>query len=164
MNERFHLRPYPTHVGEDGAAVQHLHLIPKTTRLLKYTFTKWTALLRYGAACTYDATHTMHSMSTDKVTAFIHTLCCMDRYGGRCLRINDCTWEVLDIEQWSETQHAAVRARFPQIAAKVTTNRKSLSGFSVLLRLQKAPRMWTSLLVCAVMITITVTIASRFRV
>lgn len=103
-------------------------------------------------------------MSTDKVSAFIHTLCDMNRHGGRCVRSNDCTWEVLDVEQWTESQQMAVRARFPQIAAKVTANRKSLSGFSVLLRLQKAPHMWTSILVCAVMMTVTATIASRFRV
>ncbi len=79
------------------------------------------------------------------------------------MRTNECTWEVLDVEQWSENQQASLRARFPRIAAKVTANRKSLSGFSILLHLHKAPHIWTSLLVCAVMVTATVTIARSFR-
>jgi hypothetical protein len=102
-------------------------------------------------------------MSSDLVSPFIQNICQMERYGGRCVRSNECTWEVLDVGQWSENQQALLRARFPRIAAKVIANRKSLGGFSVLLRLHKAPHMWTSLLMCAVMVTATVTIARSFR-
>ena len=79
------------------------------------------------------------------------------------MRTNESTWEVLDVGQWSENQQALLRARFPRLAAKVVANRKSLSGFSVLLCLHRAPHMWTALLVCAIMATATVTIAQSFR-
>jgi hypothetical protein len=103
-------------------------------------------------------------MASDPVSSFVQTLCQMERLGGRCLRTNECTWEVMDVGQWSESQQASLRAKFPRIAAVVTANRKSLSGFSILLRLQRAPHMWTSLLVCAIMATATITIARAFRV
>ena len=104
------------------------------------------------------------AMPFDQFAAFIHKLCQMDRFGGRCIRINESTWEVLDIEQWSEHHQASLQSRFPRITAKVTTNRKSLSGFSVLLHLQKAPHMWTSMLICAVMMTAMITITRSFRI
>jgi hypothetical protein len=103
-------------------------------------------------------------MTPDSISTYMHALCKMDKFGGRCTRTNDCTWEVLDVTQWSESQQNALRSKFPRIAARVVTNRKSLSGFSLTLTLQKAPRMWTSLLACAVMVTATLTIARSFRI
>jgi hypothetical protein len=79
------------------------------------------------------------------------------------MRADECTWEVLDVEQWSENQQTSLRTKFPRIIAKVVANHKSLSGFSVLLHLHKAPRTWTSLLVCAVMVTVIITIGRSFR-
>jgi hypothetical protein len=53
--------------------------------------------------------------ATDKVTPFIQELCCMDRFGGRCVRLDHTTWEVHDVHQWTEEQCARLRQRFPSI-------------------------------------------------
>lgn len=92
-------------------------------------------------------------MPTDTVTDFIRTICLMDRLGGRCTRIDADSWEILDIPQWTEKQHTQLQHRFPRVSAKVVANQKSLSGFSVLLATHKVSTAWTSLLVCAVMVT-----------
>jgi hypothetical protein len=86
------------------------------------------------------------------VGVFIHELCQMDRYGGRCTRPDEGVWEIYDIAQWTEEHATAIRATFPSLSVRVATCRKSLSGFSVILRLQRSSHVWTSLLVCAVMI------------
>lgn len=92
-------------------------------------------------------------MPTDNVSEFVHNICRMDRFGGRCVRTDTDTWEVVDVNQWTEEQNSMLRCKFPRVAAKVVTNRKSLSGFSIILQAQKVSRAWVSLLVCAVMMT-----------
>ena len=101
-----------------------------------------------------------HIMGSDKVSDFVRDICHMDRFGGRCTRNDIGAWEITDITQWTEEQHTALRKRFPRIAAKVVANRKSLSGFSVILRSHKVSHAWISLLVCAVMVT-SITALSR---
>jgi hypothetical protein len=103
-------------------------------------------------------------MAADKVSAYIQGLCNMERHGGRCIRMNSFSWEILDVEQWSENQQAILLSKFPRISVKVQANRKSLSGFSVLLCQEKAPHMWTSLLVCAVMMTVACTLTKSFKI
>jgi hypothetical protein len=88
----------------------------------------------------------------DRVGVFLHELCQMDRYGGRCARPDDGVWELFDVSQWTEAHGDAVRASFPSLSVRVVTCRKSLSGFSVVLSLQRSSHVWTSLLVCAVMV------------
>ena len=88
----------------------------------------------------------------DKVGVFMHGLCQMDRYGGRCLRPDEGVWEIHDVAQWTEEHAAAVRATFPSLSVRVAACRKSLSGFSVVLSLQRSSHVWTSLLVCAGMV------------
>lgn len=89
---------------------------------------------------------------TDRVGVFIHELCQMDRYGGRCMRPDEGVWEIYDIAQWTEEHATALRNAFPSLSVRVTSCRKSLSGFSVVLHLQRSSHAWTSLLVCAVMV------------
>ncbi len=89
-------------------------------------------------------------MADDKVTPFMHELCQMDRFGGRCTRLNRDAWEAMDVQQWTDDQATALRRRFPSINARVVSNRNSLSGFSIALRVERASAVWTSLLVCAV--------------
>ena len=84
----------------------------------------------------------------------------MDRHGGRCTRVDPDVWEIMDTPQWTEEQHTALRCRFPRVAAKVIANRKSLSGFSVVLQMHKVSRAWVSLLVCAIMVA---TVAAMSR-
>jgi hypothetical protein len=48
----------------------------------------------------------------------------------------------------------ALHNRFPAISARVVANRKSLSGFTVVLQHQTASHTWTSVLVCSVMIAV----------
>ena len=86
---------------------------------------------------------------TDRVLPFIRELCCMDRFGGRCTRLDYETWEINDIAQWTETHTAGLRRRFPSIEARVVSNHKSLSGFSIMLHQQRASHAWVSLLVTA---------------
>ena len=90
--------------------------------------------------------------ANDRVSLFIHELCQMDRFGGRCIRLDIGAWEVLDVAQWTEEQTTALRHRFPSIATQIVANRKSLSGFAIQLRAQRASHAWTSLLVCAILI------------
>ncbi len=85
---------------------------------------------------------------------FLHELCRMDRFGGRCVRIDVGVWEVLDIHQWSEEQSVAFCQRFPSISVHVEANRKSLGGVSVVLRQHLASHAWVSLLLCTVMISV----------
>ncbi len=92
-------------------------------------------------------------MVSDKLSDFVRDICNMDKFGGRCIRSDATTWEIIDITQWTEKQHIALRNKFPRIEAKVTTNHKSLSGFSVVLRSHKVSHAWISLLACAVMVT-----------
>ena len=91
-------------------------------------------------------------MSSDRVSPFIYELCRMDRFGGRCLRLDGSSWEVLDVQQWTEDHATALRHRFPRVSAKVVANCTSLTGFSILLQTHRASHAWTSLLVCATMI------------
>ena len=89
---------------------------------------------------------------TDKVAPFIQAICHTDRFGGRCVRLDHGSWEVLDVQQWTEEQTAALQSRFPSLSVKIVANRKSLSGFSVSLQAQTVSHVWSSLLVCAIMV------------
>jgi len=97
--------------------------------------------------------------TADKVTPFIQELCRMDRFGGRCVRLDHATWEVHDVHQWTEEQCARLRHRFPSIEAKVVANRKSLSGFSILFTMQRVSQAWASLLVTAMMVAASAALA-----
>lgn len=99
-----------------------------------------------------------HQM-TDKVTPFIQTICQTDRFGGRCVRLDQGAWEVLDVYQWTEDQTAALQNRFPSLSVKIAANRKSLSGFSVLLHVQSVSHAWSSLLMCAVIVATNAAVA-----
>jgi hypothetical protein len=96
---------------------------------------------------------TLISMPVDRISEFMHELCRMDKLGGRCVRLDNGSWEVMDINQWTEEQHTTLRCKFPRVVAKVIANRKSLSGFSVLLQVHRVSHAWVSLLVCTIMVT-----------
>jgi len=93
-------------------------------------------------------------MAGSQLIPFIHDLCKMDRFGGRCVFREAGVWEVLDINHWSEEQVVALHQRFPSISARVEANRKSLGGFSVLLHQQCVSHAWISVLLCAVMMSV----------
>jgi len=103
----------------------------------------------------------------DKVTPFVQELCQMDRFGGRCVRLDATSWELHDVQQWTEDQSLRLRGRFPSIEARVIANRRSLSGFSILLSLQRVSQAWAALLVTAVIVAanaaLAVTIVSMRR-
>jgi hypothetical protein len=98
----------------------------------------------------------------DRVSLFVHDLCRMDRFGGRCVRKSLCEWEVLDINQWSEEQAVALHQRFPSISARVEANRKSLGGFSVVLQQQRSSHTWISLVICGIFTTVIFSMARFF--
>ena len=102
-------------------------------------------------------------MIDDKVTPFIQDLCQTDRFGGRCNRLDNATWELHDIQQWTEEQALRLRARFPSIEVRVVANRRSLSGFSILLSLQRVSQAWASLLVTAVIVAASAALAANLR-
>ena len=58
----------------------------------------------------------------DKVTQFLQTLCQMERFGGRCTRIDHGTWEIVDISRWTEEQNLKLRSQFPSIEATIIAN------------------------------------------
>ena len=93
-------------------------------------------------------------MASDQVTLFMHDLCRMDRFGGRCVRKDVGVWEVLDIQDWTEEQVIALHQRFPSISARVEANRKSLGGFCVVLNRHSSSHSWISVLVCTVMASV----------
>ena len=76
----------------------------------------------------------------------------MDRFGGRCVRLDGTSWELHDVQQWTEDQSTRLRSQFPSIEARVVANRKSLSGFSILLNIQRVSQAWAALLVTAVIV------------
>ena len=78
----------------------------------------------------------------------------MDRYGGRCVRRDVDSWEIYDVAQWTEEQAQILHRRFPSLAVRIHACRSSLSGFILVLTLQRCSYTWTSLLVCFVMIAI----------
>ena len=90
----------------------------------------------------------------EHVIPFLHDTCETQRFGGRIVRVDHGVWEIFDIAQWTEDHAAALRKRFPSIAPRVVSCRKSLSGFSVVLQLQRSSHAWTSLLVTAVMVAV----------
>ena len=102
-------------------------------------------------------------MANDRVTPFIHELCKMDRFGGRCVRKEFGIWEVYDINQWSEEQAVALHQRFPSISARVEANRRSLGGFSVRLQQHRASHVWVSLLVCAIMVSVLMSVTQFIK-
>lgn len=102
----------------------------------------------------------MHQMSTDKIASYLQELCRMDRFGGRCIRLNNDTWEILDVSQWTEGQTQSLRARYPSLSAKIIANRSSLSGFSILIRFNRASVVWTSITVSVILIA-TITAIAR---
>jgi len=102
-------------------------------------------------------------MSSDKITAFLHELCHMDRYGGRCIRLDNDTWQILDVSRWTEEQAQALRARYPSLSARVVANRASLSGFSVTVRLSRVSAVWTSVMVTAMLIATVAAVARNVR-
>jgi hypothetical protein len=99
----------------------------------------------------------------DKVTPFMHELCQMDRFGGRCTRLDRDSWVATDVQQWTDDQATALRGRFPSINARIVANRNSLSGFSIALRVERASVVWTSLLVCAVLVAAGAAIARAIQ-
>ena len=107
------------------------------------------------------------STMNDRVSPFVRDLCHMDRVGGRCIRVDASSWELLDVQQWTEDHTTALRRRFPSLTTRIVTNRKSLSGFSILVQAQKATHIWISLLVCAAMIASSTALAytmnSKFK-
>jgi hypothetical protein len=90
----------------------------------------------------------------DQVIGFVQDLCHMDRYGGRCLRVDHGAWEIYDVASWTEEHAAALHKRFPSIAQSVVSCRKSLSGYCVILQLQQSSHAWTSLMVAGVMMAV----------
>jgi len=98
-------------------------------------------------------------MSADRITAYLHELCQMDRYGGRCIRLDNDTWQILDVSRWTEEQTQTLHARYPSLTAKIVTNRASLSGFSILLHLSRASAVWTSITVTVMLIATVAAIA-----
>lgn len=86
----------------------------------------------------------------------------MDKYGGRVSRPDSGVWEVFDIEHWTEHHASAIHAHFPSLSVRVTSCRKSLSGFCVVLCQQRASHVWTSVLVCTVMLTVMGALARSF--
>ena len=98
----------------------------------------------------------------DRLTPFLQDLCQMDRFGGRCVRLDPASWEVHDVQQWTEEQSGRLRSRFPSVEARVVANRKSLSGFSILLTMQRVSQAWASLLVTAVIIAANAALAVSF--
>ena len=86
----------------------------------------------------------------------------MDRFGGRCVRLDNTSWELHDVQQWTEDQSNRLRSRFPSIEARVIANRKSLSGFSILLSLQRVSQAWAALLITAVIVAANAALAVTF--
>ena len=103
-------------------------------------------------------------MSTDRISAFVHDLCCMDRYGGRCIRLDNDAWQVLDVSRWTEEQAQALRAKYPSLSARVMVNRASLSGFSIMLQLNRASVTWTSVTVTAILIATVAAVARHVQI
>lgn len=99
-------------------------------------------------------------MSTDKISAFLHELCRMEHYGGRCVRVDNDTWQVLDVSRWTEEQAQALHTHFPSLSARVVANRASLSGFSIMLCQNRASVIWTSITVSAMLIAAVAAVAS----
>ena len=87
----------------------------------------------------------------------------MDRYGGRCIRLDNDTWQILDVSRWTEEQAQALRARYPSLSARVVANRASLSGFSVTVRLSRVSVVWTSVMVTAMLIATVAAVARNVR-
>jgi len=95
----------------------------------------------------------MPSTESSKLMHFIHDLCQMDKYGGRCVRGPD-SLQVHDVAQFTEEQASALRARFPAVTVRIVANRASLSGFSILLHRNRGGLVWTSILIAAVLIAV----------
>jgi hypothetical protein len=93
-------------------------------------------------------------MMSDQVAPFVHELCRMDRFGGRCTQRELGVWEIADISQWSEDQVIALHRRFPSISVRVEASRQSLSGFCVILQQNRASHAWMAVLVCAIMVSV----------
>jgi hypothetical protein len=106
----------------------------------------------------------VYPMAGDQVTPFIHDLCRMDRFGGRCVRKDSSVWEVLDINLWTEDHVIALHQRFPSISASVEANRNSLGGFCVVLQQHRASHAWIAVLVCCVMVSMVFSLARFFTI
>jgi hypothetical protein len=78
----------------------------------------------------------------------------MERLGGRCLKVDDGAWEVYDVAHWTEEHAATLHRRFPSISQSIVSCRKSLSGYCIILQLQRSSHVWTSLMVAGVMVAI----------
>jgi hypothetical protein len=102
-------------------------------------------------------------MAGNQVIPFMHELCRMDRFGGRCVQRDAGVWEVLDINQWSEEQVVALHQRFPSISVHVEASRKSLGGFCVVLQQHRASHAWIAVLVCAVISSVVFSLARVVR-
>ena len=89
----------------------------------------------------------------DHVSAHVRDLCQMDRCGGRVSKPDAGVWEVYDVAHWTEAHATSKRARFPSLSVSVASCRRSLSGFCVVITLERSSHAWTSVLVCAVMLT-----------
>lgn len=71
---------------------------------------------------------------------------------GRRKRLDAASWELHDIQQWMEAQYSHLLKRFPSIETRIVTNRNSLSGFSVMLNMQRVSQAWASILAAAIII------------
>ena len=90
----------------------------------------------------------------DQVDNFLQDLCQMDRFGGRCVRVDYGIWEIYDVANWTEDHVAQLHRRFPSIAHSVRACQKSLSGYCIVLERQQSSHTWTSVMVAGVMVAI----------
>ena len=99
----------------------------------------------------------------DRLSPFMRELCRMETLGGRCTRLNNDKWEINDVAEWTEAQTVRLRARFPAIEPRVVTNRQSLNGFTIMLERQRAPHIWVSLAMVAMIVAALAAMAQTTR-
>ena len=90
----------------------------------------------------------------DQVSNFVQDICQMERFGGRCVRVDFGMWEIYDVANWTEDHAKQLHRRFPSIAHHVVACRKSLSGYCIVLERQQSSHAWTSVMVAGVMTAI----------
>ena len=90
-------------------------------------------------------------VANDQVSSFIRDLCETQLYGGRCVRLNKNTWEVLDVKDWSEAKSMLLKKKFPALSIHFEgLSRESLTNYKIILVNEQSSHHWTSFTVCVV--------------
>lgn len=81
----------------------------------------------------------MRLRSTQGIGAYVSELCACSSHGGRVVQIDADRYMVQDVPSWTDGMTQCVKNRYPLVEVSVYESKDSLSGFNIVLRVDRQP-------------------------